>query len=115
MEAFSPDEIRALRLRENASQAIFALHLNVTTGLVSQWESGEKQPSGASLKLLTLVARKGLQAVHNDYLEGYNTRRSHQGRGMNGRTPIGAFIEGMPKTNNTEVTSETKTIKLKVA
>jgi len=63
VEPFSPEEIRALRLRENASQAVFALHLNVTTGLVSQWERGEKQPSGASLKLLTLVARKGLRAV----------------------------------------------------
>ena len=62
-EPLSPAEIRALRLRENASRAVFALHLNVTTGLVSQWERGEKQPSGASLKLLTLVARKGLQAV----------------------------------------------------
>ena len=63
VERLSPEEIRALRLRENASQAVFALHLNVTTGLVIQWERGEKQPSGASLKLLTLVARKGLQAV----------------------------------------------------
>ena len=63
VEPFSPAEIRALRLRENASQAVFALHLSVTTGLVRQWERGEKQPSGASLKLLTLVARKGLQAV----------------------------------------------------
>ena len=63
VEPLSPEEIRALRLRENAFQAVFALHLNVTTGLVSQWERGDKQPSGASLKLLTLVARKGLQAV----------------------------------------------------
>jgi putative transcriptional regulator len=63
VERLSPEEIRALRLRENASQAVFALHLNVTTGLVRKWESGEKQPSGASMKLLTLVARKGLQAV----------------------------------------------------
>lgn len=31
----SPGEIR---LREKASQAVFARHLNVTTGLVSQWE-----------------------------------------------------------------------------
>ena len=62
-EPLSPAEIRALRLRENASQAVFALHLDVTTGLVSLWERGEKQPGGASLKLLTLVARKGLQAV----------------------------------------------------
>ena len=63
VEPFSPEEIRALRLRQNASQAVFARHLNVTTGLLRQWERGEKQPSGAALKLLTLVARKGLQAV----------------------------------------------------
>ena len=57
------DEIRTLRLRENASQAVFARYLNVTAGLVSQWERGEKRPRGASLKLLTLVARNGLSAV----------------------------------------------------
>ena len=37
--------------------------LNVTTSLVSQWERGEKRPRGASLKLLTLVAKNGLGAV----------------------------------------------------
>jgi putative transcriptional regulator len=63
VEPLSPEQIRAIRMRENASQAVFARHLNVTTGLVSQWERGEKRPRGASLKLLTLVARKGLQAV----------------------------------------------------
>ena len=59
----TPEDIRALRLREQASQAVFARHLNVTTGLVSQWERGEKRPRGASLKLLTLVAKNGLGAV----------------------------------------------------
>jgi putative transcriptional regulator len=58
-----PEEIRALRLRESASQAVFARHLNVTTGLISQWERGEKHPQGASLKLLTLIAKNGLQAI----------------------------------------------------
>ena len=58
-----PKEIRALRLREGASQAVFARYLNVTTGLVSQWERGEKQPQGASLKLLSLVDKNGLQSV----------------------------------------------------
>jgi putative transcriptional regulator len=58
-----PKEIRALRLREGASQAAFARYLNVTTGLVSQWERGEKHPQGASLKLLALVAKNGLAAV----------------------------------------------------
>jgi len=60
---FKPKEIRALRLREGASQAVFARYLNVTTGLISQWERGEKQPQGPSLKLLTLVAKNGLDAV----------------------------------------------------
>ncbi len=59
----TPEEIRDLRLREGASQTIFARHLNVTTGLISQWERGEKHPCGASLKLLTLVAKNGLGAV----------------------------------------------------
>jgi putative transcriptional regulator len=59
----TPEEIRALREREGASQAVFARYLNVTTGLVSQWERGEKHPQGASLKLLSLVAKHGLGTV----------------------------------------------------
>lgn len=59
----SADEIRALRERERVSQAVFARHLNVTTGLVSQWERGAKHPAGASLKLLALVRKKGLEAI----------------------------------------------------
>jgi putative transcriptional regulator len=63
VQTLAPEEIRALRLREGTSQAVFARYLNVTTGLVSQWERGEKRPKGASLKLLTLVAQKGLANV----------------------------------------------------
>ena len=63
VEVLTADEIRQIRMKEKASQAVFARYLNVTTGLVSHCERGEKHPRGASLKLLTLVARKGLQAV----------------------------------------------------
>ena len=63
VEDMAPERIREIRLRENASQAVFARYLNVTTGLVSQWERGEKRPRGPSLKLLTLVAKNGLAAV----------------------------------------------------
>jgi len=63
VEEMAPEDIRTLRIRENASQAVFVRHLNVTTGLVSQWERGEKRPRGASLKLLALVAKNGLDAV----------------------------------------------------
>ena len=63
VRSLPPRKIRQLRLREGASQAVFARYLNVSTGLVSQWERGEKRPQGASLKLLSLVASKGLSAV----------------------------------------------------
>lgn len=56
-------EIRAIRKKENVSQKIFALYLNVTPNSVSQWERGEKHPAGPALKLLTLVERKGLASV----------------------------------------------------
>ena len=58
-----PEKIRAPRLQENASQAMFARRLNVTKSPVSQWERREQRPRGASLKLLTLVAKNGLSAV----------------------------------------------------
>lgn len=34
----------------------------------------------------------------NDFLVLYNTKRAHQGRGMRGRTPLVAFVEGLPKS-----------------
>ena len=63
VKSLSPDQIRRIRVREKASQAVFARYLNVTTSLVSQWERGDKRPRGASLKLLNLVDKKGLDAV----------------------------------------------------
>ena len=59
----SPEEIKAIRLRTRASQRVFAQHLNVSPGVVSQWERGEKRPAGAALKLLSLVRSKGLEAI----------------------------------------------------
>ena len=58
-----PEEIKAIREREHVSQTVFANYLNVTKSLVSKWERGEKKPSGASLKLLSLVEKKGLATV----------------------------------------------------
>ncbi|MEQ1698389.1 MAG: DNA-binding transcriptional regulator [Hyphomicrobiaceae bacterium] len=59
----SPEEIVALREREGVSQAVFARHLNVAVKLVGEWERGQKRPSGPSLKLLSLIKAKGLEAV----------------------------------------------------
>ena len=63
VEPLDAEAIRALSERERASQAVLARDLNVTTELVSQWERGEKRPSGASLKLLTLARLNGLAAI----------------------------------------------------
>ena len=57
------EDIKAIREREHVSQTVFANYLNVTSSLVSKWERGEKRPSGASLKLLSLVEKNGLAAV----------------------------------------------------
>jgi putative transcriptional regulator len=48
---------------EWVSQAIFAAHLNGSTGVVSKWERGEKQPRGPAAKLLTLAAKNGIAAI----------------------------------------------------
>ena len=45
VEEMPPEKIRALRLRENASQAVFARHLNVTAGLVSQVGARRETPA----------------------------------------------------------------------
>jgi len=60
---FTPDAIRKLRLREEVSQPVFARYLNVSKGLISQWERGEKNPGGPALKLLSLVERKGIDSI----------------------------------------------------
>ena len=58
-----PEDISRIREEAQMSQAVFAMALNVTTSLVSKWERGEKQPSGPSLKLLSLARRKGIDAI----------------------------------------------------
>lgn len=63
VEPMAPEQIRALREQYNVSQSVFALYLNVTVGLVSKWERGDKRPAGASLKLLALVEKNGLDAI----------------------------------------------------
>lgn len=63
IESFSPREIKSLRLREKVSQGVFALYLNISVSTVQQWERGEKHPRGIALKMLNLIAKKGLQAI----------------------------------------------------
>ncbi len=63
IEPLSAKEIAAIRRRAGVSQGVFAHYLNVKPKLVSEWERGEKRPSGPSLKLLSIVKTKGLDAI----------------------------------------------------
>lgn len=63
VEELSPREIKSLRLREKVSQGVFALYLNTSIYTIQQWERGVKHPRGIALKMLNLIARKGLQAI----------------------------------------------------
>jgi putative transcriptional regulator len=62
-QAMSPDEIRALRERERLSQPVFARYLNVSKNLVSDWERGVKKPGGPALRLLTVIKKRGIEAI----------------------------------------------------
>ncbi len=60
---YSAEQIKRLRLRFKASQAVFAAYLNTSTSTVQKWEQGKKHPNGPSLKLLSLADRKGLDVL----------------------------------------------------
>ena len=61
--AYDSEKIRALRDHLQLSQSVLAAVLNTSLSTVRKWEIGEKHPSGPSQKLLSLLDRKGLEAV----------------------------------------------------
>ena len=63
VQALAPEEITQIRLREHISQPVFARYLNVSKNLVSDWERGIKNPGGSALRLLTVIQKKGLEAI----------------------------------------------------
>jgi len=63
VKTFTPAQIKRLRSRYKASQAVFAAFLNTSPSTVQKWEQGQKKPNGPSLKLLNLVDAHGLEAL----------------------------------------------------
>ncbi|MDS4026163.1 MAG: DNA-binding transcriptional regulator [Candidatus Contendobacter sp.] len=60
---FSTADIKRLREALKFSQPVFALHLHTSASTVRKWEQGETRPTGPALKLLNVIADKGLQAI----------------------------------------------------
>lgn len=60
---FSAGDIRRLREMLRFSQPVFAHHLHTSPSTIRKWEQGETSPAGPALKLLNIIADKGLQAI----------------------------------------------------
>ena len=58
---YTATQIKAIRNRYHASQAVFAMYMNITVSALQKWEVGAKKPSGPALKLLNLIDKKGLE------------------------------------------------------
>jgi len=56
-EPMDGEDVRQLRSRLDASQAVFAGYLNVSTKLVQAWEANRRTPDGAALRLLRLAEK----------------------------------------------------------
>jgi len=63
VSAYSAEQIRSLRERYKISQAVMASVLNTSLSTIQKWEIGDKRPAGPSLKLLSILDRKGLEAL----------------------------------------------------
>ena len=63
VKKLTPRQIKTLRVSYKVSQPVFAAYLNISASTVRQWENGDKEPSGPSLKLLNIVRKKGLEAI----------------------------------------------------
>ena len=63
IEEMPPEKIRALREKSHLSQSVFAAVLNTSISTIQKWEIGDKKPSGTSLKLLSLIDRKGIEVI----------------------------------------------------
>ena len=63
VKKLTASQIRSLRTSHKLSQPVFAAYLNISPSTVRQWENGDKEPSGPSLKLLNIIRDKGLSAV----------------------------------------------------
>ena len=63
VEPLSPKDIKEIRSRAAASQAVMAAFLNVSVSTVQKWERGEVHPQQAALKLLNLANKWGLKSL----------------------------------------------------
>jgi putative transcriptional regulator len=60
---YTPKQIKAIRDRCNASQKVFAAYMNTSPSALQKWETGTRKPDNIALKLISLIDKKGLEAL----------------------------------------------------
>jgi putative transcriptional regulator len=62
-EDMPPEKIKRLREKEHLSQADLDTVLNTSISTIQKWGIGHQRPNGPSRRLLSLIERKGLEAI----------------------------------------------------
>ena len=73
------DEVRKLRARLKASQAVFAHYLNVSTKLVQAWEADRRKPEGPVLVLLRLAEHNPALLLTGELVKVASQSKSKRG------------------------------------
>ena len=63
VKEYAAERIKLIRMKYHVSQGVFAVYLNKSKSTVQKWEQGVRKPHGPSLKLLNMVAEKGLDIL----------------------------------------------------
>jgi len=64
VKEYTSTQIKEIRLRNKASQAVFAAYLNTGVETVRKWEAGgksRKRPGGAAMKLISMIDKHGIE------------------------------------------------------
>lgn len=72
----SGKEVKQVRENLNASQAVFARYLNVSTKLVQAWESSTRRPTGPALLLLRLAKNNPAAVVTRGHAAARPTKKA---------------------------------------
>ena len=84
-EPMNAQAVRKLRSRLDASQAVFASYLNVSTKLVQAWEADRRTPDGAALRLLRLADKSPELLLSGTPPARTATKRAPRHRSTGGR------------------------------
>lgn len=66
VKEYTSSQIKEIRLRNKASQAVFAAYLNTGVETVRKWEASGKTrkcPNGAAMKLISMIDKHGLDLL----------------------------------------------------